>query len=367
MKPIDRVRRGKRYHGPSLFRAFLLLLLIGALSLSFIVLREFLGPIILAILLAGLAHPVYRWVFGHLGRRKSLSALVMVVLTTFVIVVPVFLFLVVLLTQGADFVRSGVEWLRQGRLQQLLDLEVVDKIERWYTDVFGRPPEIRNQLVALGEAAARGFVNGGMKLFGNTLDLISKFGIFVFVLFFLFRDGPEMIDALRDLLPMRRTQTDRIFAQINDVTQAVLLGTFLVSFIQGVLGAIGLLIVGIPALVWGTAIGFSSMIPMVGTFLITVPIIAYLFLTGSYWQGVFFVFWAFLVVGGIDNILRPFFMKGRARMSPFFVFLGVIGGISYFGVSGLLYGPMVIALTMVILRIYRVEFSGELDASRPRS
>jgi predicted PurR-regulated permease PerM len=350
--------------GMQLVRPFLLVLLVGFLALSFVLLRSFLSPIILAILLATLTHPVYRWLLKRLGNRRSLTALIMVLSATIVIAVPVFMFLYLLLSQGVEFVRAGIQWIEAGKFGEMLDLPVFSKIENWYIGLFGESLSIRQQIVSLTESIAKGFVNSGLRLFGDAVNLVSGISIFVFMLFFLFRDGKGMADALRDLLPMRRAQTDRVFKQINNVTQAVLLGTFLVSCIQGVLGGIGLMIVGIPGLVWGTAIGFSSMIPMVGTFLITIPVTAYLFLTGAYWQGAFFAVWAFAVVGGIDNILRPLFMHGRAQMSPFFVFLGVFGGISYFGVSGLVYGPLIIALTMVVINIYRTEFSGVLRSNR---
>lgn len=345
-------------------RAFLIVLLAGALAFSFVLLRPFLGSIILAILLAGLSNPVFRWILRLFGGRKTLAALIAVLLSTVIIVVPVFVFLFLLLSEGAKFARLGIEWIGEGRILELLDHPVVTRLETWMDDVFGDTVDLRQQLLAVSERIGVSFVNAGVKLFGNAVDLISDFGIFVFVLFFLYRDGDRMIDSFRRLLPMRRSQTDRIFAQVNHVTRAVLFGTFLVALIQGALGGIGLAVVGIPALVWGTAIGFSSMIPIVGTFLITAPVTAYLFISGSYWQGAFFSVWALVVIGGIDNILRPLFMKGRAQMSPFFVFLGVIGGVSYFGMSGLIYGPLIIALTMVVLTIYRSEFASDLRRSR---
>ena len=288
----------------------------------------------------------------------------MVLATTIVIAVPVILFLYLLLSRGVQFVRTGIQWIEEGKISDLLGLPVFERIESWYIGLFGESQSLRQQVISLTDSIAKGFVNSGVRLFGDAINLVSGFSIFVFVLFFLFRDGEAMAEAVRDLLPMKRSRTERIFKQINNVTQGVLLGTFLVSCIQGVLGGLGLMIVGIPGFVWGTAIGFSSMIPMVGTFLITIPVTVYLFLTGAYIKGAFFAVWAFAVVGGIDNILRPLFMHGRARMSPFFVFLGVIGGISYFGVSGLLYGPLAIALTMVIISIYRAEFSGVLRSNR---
>jgi predicted PurR-regulated permease PerM len=364
MKRYRRPETNEGRQGILFFRRFLLVVLIALLAFSFVLLRSFLNPIILAILLTSITSPVHKRLRKLLGGRTNLSALVMVLLATVVIALPLLAFLFLLIVQGVEFIRGGVVWISSGGLDRLSELPVFTTIEGWYSGVFAQSKPLGDQLVSMSESFAKGLVNSGVKFFGNTVTLVSRFGIFVFTLFFLYRDGPRMAENLRDMLPMRRRQTNRIFAQVKDVTHAVLLGTFLVALIQGALAAVGLAIVGVPGLVWGTAIGFSSMIPMVGTFLITAPMTVYLFTTGALWKGVFFGIWALLVVGGIDNLLRPLFMKGKARMSVFFVFLGVIGGISYFGMSGLIYGPLVIALTMVVLGLYRSEFSGMLKTNR---
>ena len=173
-----------------------------------------------------------------------------------------------------------------------------------------------------------------------------------------------MAQGLKDVLPMRPAQKQAIFERIRDVTRAVVFGTFVIAIIQGVLGGVGLAIVGIPGLIWGTVLGFSSMIPIVGTGLVSVPAVGYLVATGQLWQAVFFALWAFVLVGGVDNYLRPFLMQGRAAMSPFYIFLATIGGISFFGLPGLVYGPLVIGFTAVMFYVYGVEFGGR-DLRKP--
>jgi len=348
----------------SLYRPFVLILLVGALVLSFFVLRAFFNPIIFAILLSMLAFPFYRRLLPLLGGRDSLAALLVVLGVCVVIIVPVFFFLFLLFLQGAEFARDLVAWVRSGELEALLAGPALggfeERLTAWLAgvDVDLSRLNVRERLLGFAQTATQYFVRNSVQIFGNIVDVVSKFFILVFLLFYLVRDGSRMAQSLRDSLPMRPKQKEAIFARVRDVTRAVVFGTFAIAIIQGVLGGIGLAIVGIPGLIWGTVLGFSSMIPIIGTGLVSIPAVAYLAVSGQYWQAVFFAIWAVLLVGGVDNYLRPFLMQGRAAMSPFYIFLATIGGLSFFGLPGLVYGPLVISLTAVMIYVYRVEFGG---------
>jgi predicted PurR-regulated permease PerM len=177
-----------------------------------------------------------------------------------------------------------------------------------------------------------------------------------------------MAAGLRDLLPLHRSQTDRLYAKVNDVTYAVVFGTLAIAGLQGLLGGIGFWIVGLPGLVWGPVIGVASLVPIVGAGLVTIPAIAYLFFNQMWWQAIFFTFWAAVLVGGVDNYLRPFFMRGQANMSPFYIFLAIIGGLATFGIAGLIFGPLVMAIAIVVVEIYREEYAGSrasVDSQKP--
>ncbi|MFP4565203.1 MAG: AI-2E family transporter [Spirochaetaceae bacterium] len=346
----------------SLHRPFVLVLLIGALVLSFFVLRAFFNPIMFAVLLAMLAFPFHRRLLPLVGGRNTLAALLVVFGVCVVIIVPVFLFLFLLFLQGAEFARDLVSWVRSGELEALFAGPalggVEERLSTWLAgvDVDLSSFNVRERLLGFAQTATQYFVRNSVQIFGNLVDIVSKFFILVFLLFYLVRDGSHMVQSLRDFLPMRSIQKEAIFEKIRDVTRAVVFGTFAIALIQGVLGGIGLAIVGIPGLIWGTVLGFSSMIPIIGTGLVSIPAVIYLAVTGQYWQTVFFAIWAVLLVGGVDNYLRPFLMQGRAAMSPFYIFLATIGGLSFFGLPGLVYGPLVISFTAVMIYVYRVEY-----------
>jgi predicted PurR-regulated permease PerM len=149
------------------------------------------------------------------------------------------------------------------------------------------------------------------------------------------------------------------------VGRSVLLGGFLTMLCQGVAGAIGFAIVGIPAFFWGTVLGFSSLVPVVGTALVWIPAVAYLAAVGEIKGAIFLSLWSIVVVGSIDNFLRPFLMRGEGKMSTLYLFLAIIGGVKYFGMAGILYGPLILGLASVMLAIYRVEYrpGGETGVS----
>lgn len=341
-------------------RAFILVLLAVALGLVLLILWRFLTPIILGILLALLASPVNVWLRDRLAVGRNVSALLVVAASFLIVVVPISAFLFLLFTQGASLLRELSAQLEQGGAVGLLELPVLDRlqavIERTLPEAELAGVSLGEQLAGFADSAVQYLVRNGVTVFGNIADVVAKFFILLFLLFYLVRDGERMVERLRGLLPLREAQTTRIFAKIRDVTRAVVFGTFAVAALQGLLGGLGFVIVGLPGLIWGTVIGVSSLIPVVGTALVTVPAILYLFLNGLYWQTAFFTVWAVVLVGGVDNYLRPFFMRGQAQMSPFYIFLAIVGGLATFGLSGLVFGPLVVALAIVVVEIYREEY-----------
>jgi len=351
-------------------RTFILVLLAVVLGLVLLILWRFLTPIILGVLLALLAAPVNVWLRERVRVGRNASALLVVAGAFLIVVVPVSAFLLLLFTQGASLLRELSAQLEQGGTGGLLDLPFLHRmqelIERTLPEADLAGFSLGEQLAGFADSAVQYLVRNGVAIFGNIADVVAKFFILLFLLFYLVRDGERMVERLRGLLPLREAQTTRIFAKIQDVTRAVVFGTFAVAALQGLLGGIGFVIVGLPGLIWGTVIGVSSLIPVVGTALVTVPAILYLFVNELYWQTAFFTVWATVLVGGVDNYLRPFFMRGQAQMSPFYIFLAIVGGLTTFGLSGLVFGPLVVALAIVVVEIYRDEYRPDaLSRVRP--
>ncbi len=130
---------------------------------------------------------------------------------------------------------------------------------------------------------------------------------------------------------------------------------------QGFAGGIGLWIAGISPLFWGTMMAFASLIPVVGTAIIWLPAVVYLVLIGSWGKAVFLAIWSMVVVGSIDNFLRPFLMKGEGGISSIYLFFAILGGINLFGIVGILYGPLILGVAAILLYLYELEY-GEVLA-----
>ncbi|NTU48370.1 MAG: AI-2E family transporter [Syntrophobacteraceae bacterium] len=346
------------------YRPFLLVVLFLSLYLSYLILRPFLHTLIFAIVLATAFHSLQvrlvRWYRG----RKNLAALTIVFIITFAIVLPIFIFTSALISQGLQSINQMTEWIKAGNLTTLAHDQ---RLAAFLDMVHERLPfleleklNITNTLLEFSKSFGQFILSKGATILGNVATLVTQFLIMIFIVFYLVRDGKEMIEQARHLSPLKTEQEDRLIGGIRVVGGSVLLGTLATALCQGVVGGIGLSIVGIPGLFWGTMMGFSSLIPIVGTAVVWIPSAVYLMLLGKMKSAAFLAAWSIVFVGSIDNFLRPFLMGGEGRMSPFYVFLAIIGGVQYFGLVGILYGPLILSFAMIMLYIYRVEYKEDL-------
>uniref|UniRef100_A0A832A6B9 AI-2E family transporter n=1 Tax=Desulfacinum infernum TaxID=35837 RepID=A0A832A6B9_9BACT len=351
------------------YRFFLLVLLFFSLYLVFGVIKPFLHTLVFAVLLASLFGPVHAWILKRVRGRKNAAAVLTVVLVTFLIALPSVFFATSLVAQGIDSISRVTEWIRQGNLQKVAAHPKVVQGLGWLqthlTFVDFSKLQLESHLLALSKNVGQFLINRGAGLLGDAATVVTRFFLLIFFLFYLLRDGTSMIAAVKALSPLREDQEDRILQKMQAVARSALLGSFLTAVAQGVAGGVGLVLVGIPGLFWGTLMGFTSFIPVVGTALVWVPAALYLVLLGRTGAALFLTLWSVILVGSIDNFLRPFFMKGQAGMSTFYIFLAILGGMQWFGLAGIVYGPLILAFAMVMLYIYQVEYRDMLEEPLP--
>lgn len=170
-----------------------------------------------------------------------------------------------------------------------------------------------------------------------------------------------MLEKLMYLTPLPNKYDLEIFKKFKDVSYSTFVSTFVVAIAQGILGAIGFIIIGFPAFFAGIAIAFISILPYVGSVIITVPIAVYLLAIGNVWQGVFMLIWGLGVVANVDNLIRAYMIKGKSEVHPIFLIFSILGGIVLFGFWGVVIGPLVIALAITIIHIYELEYRGVLE------
>lgn len=346
------------------YRPFLLVVLFFSLYLVYLILRPFAHTLVFAIVLASIFHPMQLYLVRVFRGRKNLAAFTVLFFITFALIIPIFLFISELVNQGLESINKISDWLKAGNLQKLSQdprlVAITERIQERLGFLELDKFQIASGLLALSRNLGEFLLGKGATLLSNLASLITDFFIMIFVAFFLVRDGREMLQKGRSFSPLRKEQEDQLLNGIRLVAKSVLLGTFLTALCQGLVGGIGMALVGIPGIFWGTVMGFSSLIPIVGTALIWVPASIYLVLMGSWKSAVFLASWSILLTGSIDNFLRPFLMRGEGRMSPFYIFLAIIGGVQYFGLPGILYGPLILSFAMIMLYIYGAEYRGDL-------
>lgn len=312
-------------------------------------------PLVWALLLGGLLAPLNLRLTRRLGGRAQLASSITTLLTVLLFIVPV------ALTAGAVGVQAT-------QLLRRLEGKVPGRIEGSAMDV--------SQLPMVGEAMAWIDVNtslslaqlegwlaealrrvlelimssGGMMLMG-ALGTTVSFALMLFVLFFVLRDGPALAQQVVRLLPIEGRRRTLLQKHLTDMTRAVFLGLGLTAVAQGVLLGVGFWIAGLPSpLVFGVLGVILALVPMVGPALLWIPAAIWLAARGDTGYAIFLALWGSVVVGLVDNLLRPLLISGRAEVPTLAVFIGVIGGLAAFGFIGLFVGPIVLGLLIALFR-----------------
>jgi predicted PurR-regulated permease PerM len=350
-------------------RLVLLVFLGVALYASYVLVRPFLEPIVLAILIGILSHPAHQRLVAQLRGRENLASLLTCLILSLVILIPAAIVLAAILRQGVAYSVIVRDWATPENVHALLRqpwlLQIVERVEQVLPEGALEPDKIRSQALALAGQMGRQFAGFSTAMLGSLTSFAINFVLLLFALFFVLREHDKMIAFMRHALPLSRSQEDVLFKEVKDVSKSALLGSLLTAITQGIVGGFGLWLAGFPGIFWGAIMAFASLIPVVGTALIWLPAAIYLAVISNYEWALFMAAWGALVVGSIDNFLRPMFMQG-ASMNTVVVFFSLIGGLQVFGLMGLIYGPLIFAIALVLFRIYESEFADFLDSQDSR-
>jgi predicted PurR-regulated permease PerM len=201
-------------------------------------------------------------------------------------------------------------------------------------------------------------LKGTINVVGGVVGLIVKIFFVLFTMYYLFRDGLRIAEQLPDLLPLERNKSVQILNHTRDIISASVNGVLVIAIIQGTLGGIMFRVLGIPSsLLWGVMMTLLSTIPMAGAFIVWVPTAIVLGLTGHWVKALVLTLWGVFVIGLADNLLRPKLVGRKAKMHELLIFFSVLGGLSVFGVLGILLGPVVLAITIALLDVLRLRQS----------
>lgn len=188
-------------------------------------------------------------------------------------------------------------------------------------------------------------------------DFFIGLTVILFVVYYVLTDGERLVGYMRRALPLPAKQVTYILGEARNGLNGVFVGQILTSLIQGALGGIGFLIAGLPgAIIWAAVMAILSLLPVIGAFLVWVPGAIFLLATGDIWQGVFLIGWGVIVVSQIDNLIKPKLIGDRADIHPLFVLIGVLGGVAAFGFIGLFLGPLIVGVTLSILKVWEQDY-----------
>jgi predicted PurR-regulated permease PerM len=315
--------------------------------LTFLVFQPFLAPLAWAVVIIVITHPYYERLASK--TTPTIAALLMTIIVTVMLIVPAVLVMTAFIKQGVQAISHVQAQVQSGHFDWVnkLWLSVQDRL----------PEENKSDLPTLvskyfDAAAAYGATRFGAIL-RNTASFLFHLSVMILAMFYLFRDGESIVERLRVVLPFEHEHRDRMIREAHDLIFASVVSSAVAAAAHGILGGIAFALTGISAPVfWGVMMGFFSLVPVVGSALIWVPAVISLMLQGHPVAGIILAIICGVVVGLVDNVIRPWVISGRAEMGGLIVFISVLGGLAVFGMLGLVLGPIIVATFASILDLY---------------
>jgi predicted PurR-regulated permease PerM len=337
-------------------RIFLLLLVVFISLIFILMIKSFLMAMLLAGIFSALLHPVYRQLSGWMGGRETAAGVITILGVILIVLLPLSGFLGIVTSQAIKVGQLAKPWVQEQLTSQ-------DTISGWlshipfYETIAPYQETILQKAGEIAEAASGMFLNGLQAFTMGTVNFILMFFIFLYATFFFLLDGSKLLDKMLYYMPLEDGDEQRILEKFTSVTRATVKGTAVIGILQGGLSGIALALVGIPSAVfWGTVMTLLSIIPGIGTALVWVPAAIVLLIKGLWAKAIFLVVFCGLVVGSVDNLLRPRIVGKDTEMPDLLILFSTLGGLSLFGIAGFIIGPIIAALFVTIWDMYGIAF-----------
>ena len=314
------------------------------LYLCYLLAAPFLSPIAWSLALAVVCVPMQRRIEAVVRSPGVAAAISVVLIGSVVLVLVTFVGerLGREASSGAQLVNARIEsgeWRRAIEMHPRL-IPLADWLEQQNL------PETVKSTATWMSTTGSGFVRGSII---EVMSLLLTF----YLLFYFLRDRLAAIAMLRSMLPLTHVEMDRLLNRVTDTIHATIYGTMIVAAVQGFLSGLMFWWLGLPApLLWGVVMGLLAIIPLLGAFIVWVPAALFLVIDGHWGQAMVLSLWGLIVVGTIDNFLRPILVGQRLQLPTVLAFISVVGGIAVFGPAGLILGPVTLSITMVLLEIW---------------
>jgi len=335
---------------------FLLASLAGMLVLTFFIIKPFLATLVFAIICGVSLYPVYKKILKFFGNNETASASITLIISIICIVIP-------LIFLGTQLVHEAIQLY--GSLSQINDKQngivvVINNLgqtsekfipgtEHYFTNFSN------NLTIYIKQALSWLISNLGQVISSASLLLLDLFLFFV-TFYYLLKDGDKLKREIIKLIPLKDEDGESIFTKLNGAINSIIKGNLMIAFLKGILTAIGFYLFGLPnGILWGSFTIITSFVPNIGTAIVLLPAVVYLFIIGNATPAIGLAIWGIVIVGLADNILGPKLIGKNLQLHPIFILLSILGGLVIFGPIGLFLGPLVMSLLFALLSIYSEE------------
>jgi len=330
-----------------------LLTVLVTIALAWILL-PFYGAIMWGAIIALLFVPLYRRMLPRLQRRKTLTALLTLVLVLVMVILPLVLVSAALAREASQV----YEQLQSGDINPGRYFRgVFDALPAWVTawlDRFGvfDFEALQGRLSELMAKGSQFIAAQALTVGQNTFEFVTGVFIALYLAFFLIRDGDDISRSLQRAIPLAPSHKRELLQKFATVIRATVKGNLLVALIQGSLGGLAFWFLGVKgALLWAVVMAFLSLLPAIGAGLVWAPFAVYFLVNGAIWQGVALIVYGVLVIGLVDNLLRPVLIGKDTRMPDYLVLITTLGGMTVFGINGFVLGPTIAAMFIAVWHI----------------
>ena len=338
-------------------KSVLVLMVIAISVLFFSMINQFLMAIFLAGLFSALARPVYRRLRVLFNGHRHLASVTTLLLMIVIVLIPLMLLVGIIVAQAIDVGQSITPWIKQ-------TMEQPDKLSAYlqhlpfYDELVPYREIILDKAGKIVASISKWVVGGLSQATLGTANFLFMSFVFLYTMYFFQMDGNKLVKKILYYLPLNSDDENRMLEKFTSVTRATIKGTLLIGILQGGLAGGAFAVLGIDnAVFWGTLMAVLSIIPSVGSALVWIPASIFLIMQGSVGSGVGLLLFCGVVVGSLDNVLRPILVGKDTKMHELMIFFGTLGGIMMFGISGIFIGPLIASLFLTIWELYGLAFS----------
>lgn len=333
---------------------FFVALFLAVLALNIAMFWPFIGAVVVAITLGSIFGPTHKKILRLFNGRAALSSFASVIAVILIMIIPISFLGTIVFKEASvlySIFREGGNETYVNSVNNIINLNL-HKIS----------PDLSFDMRDAFSKILDFFVDNVVKIFSGLSGALFTLFLALLGFYYILKDGDKLKKVLMGLSPLADEYDEDIFSKLSKTISSVIRGSLLVALAQGILTGVGFFVFGIPTpAVWGAVAVLSALIPMIGTALVLVPGILYLFSVGAVGAGIGLLVWGILIVGTVDNFMRPKLLERGIQIHPFFILISVLGGLEFFGAVGFLLGPLLLSLMFALLDIYRKEFKREVE------